>query len=136
MKYIFPFIRIRYFILLAINTHIDCANNTKCSVKYIFKATKQGALKVSLHHFLLMTPEQLKQNPSIVHPNQKHDTDEGQFKIPKMKRNSSHLQNYQKNILHLTYLLKLQKSQSLQKHLKFLLYSTKQHIKKIADDTE
>ena len=31
---------IRYFMLLAINTHIDCANNSKCSVRYIFKATK------------------------------------------------------------------------------------------------
>ena len=43
-----PFIRIIYFILFAINTHIDCLNNSKCSVRYIFKATKQGALKVSL----------------------------------------------------------------------------------------
>ena len=47
IKYIFPFIRIRYFILFAINTHIDCLSNSKCSVMYIFKATKQGALKVS-----------------------------------------------------------------------------------------
>ena len=54
--YIFPFIRIRYFILFAINTHIDCLNNSKCSVRYIFKATKQGALKVTLHHFLLLLP--------------------------------------------------------------------------------
>ena len=52
--YIFPFIRIRYFILFAINTHIDCLTNSKCSVRYIFKATKQGALKVTLHHFLLL----------------------------------------------------------------------------------
>ena len=50
----FPFIRIRYFVLLAINTYIDCANNSKCSVRYIFKATKQGALKVTLHRFLLL----------------------------------------------------------------------------------
>ena len=42
------------------NTHIDCLNNSKCSVRYIFKATKQGALKVTLHHFLL--------------PNMKHDS--------------------------------------------------------------
>ena len=38
---------------IAINTHIKCANNIKCSVRYIFKATKQEALKVTLHHFLL-----------------------------------------------------------------------------------
>ena len=31
--------KIRYFILFAINTHIDCLNNSKCSVRYIFKAT-------------------------------------------------------------------------------------------------
>ena len=29
IKYIFLLIEIRYFILLAINTHIDCANNSK-----------------------------------------------------------------------------------------------------------
>ena len=28
-----------------------------CSVRYIFKATKQGALKVTLHHFLLENRE-------------------------------------------------------------------------------
>ena len=52
IKNIFPFIRIRYFIPIAINTHIDCLNNSKCSVRYIFKATKQRASKVTLHHFL------------------------------------------------------------------------------------
>ena len=51
IKYIFPYERIRYFILLAINTHIDCANNSKCSERYIFKATKQGALKMPLSIF-------------------------------------------------------------------------------------
>ena len=44
--YIFPCIRIRYIKPIAINTHIDCLNNSK--------ATKQGALKVTLHHFLLL----------------------------------------------------------------------------------
>ena len=28
---------------MAINTHIDCLKNSKCSVRCIFKATKQGA---------------------------------------------------------------------------------------------
>ena len=51
--YIFPCKRIRYIKPIAINTHIDCLNNSKCSVRYIFEATKQGALKVTLHHFLL-----------------------------------------------------------------------------------
>ena len=53
--YIFPCKRIRYIKPIAINTHIDCLNNSKCSVRYIFKATKQGALKVTLYHFLLST---------------------------------------------------------------------------------
>ena len=44
--------RIRYIKPISINTHIDCLNISKCSVWYIFKATKQGALKVTLHHFL------------------------------------------------------------------------------------
>ena len=53
IKYIFPFIRIRYFILFPINTHIDCLNNSKSSVTYIFKATKQGAFESVFVHFLL-----------------------------------------------------------------------------------
>ena len=32
-------------LFFAINVHIDCLNNSKCSVMYIFKATKQGALE-------------------------------------------------------------------------------------------
>ena len=54
--YIFPCKRIRYIKLIAINTHIDCLNNSKCSLRYIFKATKKGALKVTLHHFPLIDP--------------------------------------------------------------------------------
>ena len=46
IEYNFPLLRIRYFISIAIKTHIDCLNNDKCSVRCIFKATKQGALKV------------------------------------------------------------------------------------------
>ena len=53
--YIFPCKRIRYIKLIATSTHIDCLNNSKCSVRYIFKVTKQGALKVTLHHFLFNT---------------------------------------------------------------------------------
>ena len=60
--YIFPCKRIRYIKPIAINTHIDCLNNSKCSVRYIFKATKQGASKVTLHHFLL------EGNPKDKHP--------------------------------------------------------------------
>ena len=52
--YIFPCKRTRYIKPIAINTHIDYLNNSKCSVRYIFKATKQGALKVTLHHSLLL----------------------------------------------------------------------------------
>ena len=51
--YIFPCKRIRYIKPIAINTHIYCLYNSKCGVRYIFKATKQGALKVTLHHFLV-----------------------------------------------------------------------------------
>ena len=49
----FPFNRIRYLKPIVINTHIDCANNSKCSVRYILKATKQGAFKSVFVHFLL-----------------------------------------------------------------------------------
>ena len=43
--YIFPFIRIRYIKTITINTHIDCFNNSKCSVRDILLATKQGAFE-------------------------------------------------------------------------------------------
>ena len=49
-KYIFLLIEIRYFILLAINTHIECANNSK-SVYGAFSKQQQGALKVHLSSF-------------------------------------------------------------------------------------
>ena len=42
---------IRYFILLAINTHIDCSNNSKCSVRCIFKATARSLESVTLSNF-------------------------------------------------------------------------------------
>ena len=41
----------------SIKPHTDCfncQNNSKCSVRYIFKATKQGAFESVLVHFLLM----------------------------------------------------------------------------------
>ena len=41
----FPFIRIRYIKTITINTHIDCLNNSKCSVRDILLATKQGAFE-------------------------------------------------------------------------------------------
>ena len=43
--YIFPFTRTRYIKTITINTHIDCANNSKCSVGDILLATKQGAFE-------------------------------------------------------------------------------------------
>ena len=43
--YVFPFIRIRYIKTITINTHIDCLNNSKCSVRDILLATKQGAFE-------------------------------------------------------------------------------------------
>ena len=51
IEYIFPFTRIRYFILLAINTHIDCSNNSKCCVWCILKATARSLESVSLSIF-------------------------------------------------------------------------------------
>ena len=45
--------KIRYFIPFAINTHIDCANSSKCSVRYILKATARSLESVLLEHFLL-----------------------------------------------------------------------------------
>ena len=49
----FPSIRTRYLKPIAINTHIDCANNSKCSVRDILRATKQGAFESVFVHFLL-----------------------------------------------------------------------------------
>ena len=43
--YVFPFFRIRYIKTITINTHIDCANNSKCSVRDILLATNQGAFE-------------------------------------------------------------------------------------------
>ena len=54
--FIFHCKRIRYIKQIAINTHIDCLNNSKCSLRYIFIATKKGALKVTLDHFPLIDP--------------------------------------------------------------------------------
>ena len=50
IKYIFLLIEIRYFIVLAINTHIDCANNCQ-AVFGAFSKQQQGALKVCLSAF-------------------------------------------------------------------------------------
>ena len=38
---------------IAINTHIDCANNNKCSVRYILKATARSLESVLLKQFVL-----------------------------------------------------------------------------------
>ena len=39
------FIRIRYIKTITINTHIDCLNNIKCSIRDILLATNQGAFE-------------------------------------------------------------------------------------------
>ena len=54
--YIFPFIRIRYIKTIAINTHIDCLNNSKCSVRDILLATKQGAFESVFGIFSVIAP--------------------------------------------------------------------------------
>ena len=38
---------------IGINTHNDCANNSKCSVKDILRASKQGAFESVLVHFMI-----------------------------------------------------------------------------------
>ena len=48
IEYISPFIRTRYSIPIAINNHIDCSNNSKCSVRCIFKATGRSLESVTL----------------------------------------------------------------------------------------
>ena len=52
-EYSFPCKRIRYLKPIAINTNIDCPNNSKCSVRYILKATARSLESVLLEHFLL-----------------------------------------------------------------------------------
>ena len=44
---------------------------------WIFQTNKKF-MKYVIFTLLKMTPEQLNQNPITVHPNQKHDTDEGE----------------------------------------------------------
>ena len=51
IKYISLFIEIRYFVPITINTHIDCSNNSKCSVRCIFKATSRSLESVTLSIF-------------------------------------------------------------------------------------
>ena len=51
IEYISPFIRTRYSIPIAINTHIDCSNNSKCSVRCIFKAAGRSLESVTLSIF-------------------------------------------------------------------------------------
>ena len=41
----------RYFIPITINTHIDCANNSMCSVRCMFKATARSLESVTLSIF-------------------------------------------------------------------------------------
>ena len=53
--YIFPFIRIRYIKTITINTHIDCLKNSKCSVRDILLATKQGAFERVFGTFSVIT---------------------------------------------------------------------------------
>ena len=48
IKYIFLQKEIRYFILFGINTHIDCANNSKFSERCILKATARSLESVFL----------------------------------------------------------------------------------------
>ena len=38
---------------LSKSVSVDLPSIERCSIRYIFKATKQGALKVTLHNFLL-----------------------------------------------------------------------------------
>ena len=40
---------------ITINTHIACSNNSKCSVRYILKATTRSLESVLLVHFLLQS---------------------------------------------------------------------------------
>ena len=58
----FPFTRIRYIKTITINTHIDCASNSKCSVGDILLATKQGAFESVFGTFSVIS---LAMDPSL-----------------------------------------------------------------------
>ena len=45
------FLKIRYIKPIAIDTHIDCGNNSKCSVRCILKATARSLESVTLSIF-------------------------------------------------------------------------------------
>ena len=49
----FPFTRIRYIKTFTINTHIDCSNNSKCSVRHSLGNQTRSLWKCLLQHFLL-----------------------------------------------------------------------------------
>ena len=70
-------------------------------------------IKYVIHNKPSMTPKQLKKKAIKqiikIKPHEKLDIDEGES--IEMKRSVPHLQNCQKKILHLTHLLKLEKSQ-------------------------
>ena len=75
--YNFSFTRIRYFIPIAIITHIDCLNNSKHSVRYIFKATPSSLESVTLSIFCyraqLMVPDaSCGESLTIVSHTQRH----------------------------------------------------------------
>ena len=86
------------------------------------KQTNRKFIKYVIHHRHPMTPEQLKQIPfeesfKIQHENL--DTEEGSQM--NRKRNPLHPQKSQNKILNLTHLLKMNKRQILQKHIKFIM---------------
>ena len=49
----FPCKRIRYLKTISINTHIDCSNNSKCSVRHSLGNQTRSLWKCLLQHFLL-----------------------------------------------------------------------------------
>ena len=51
--YIFPCRRIRYIKTFTINTHIDCSNNSKCSVRHSLGNQTRSLWKCLLQHILL-----------------------------------------------------------------------------------
>ena len=52
-QYIFPCRRIRYLKPITINTHIDCSNNSKCTVRHSLGNQTRSLWKCLLQHFLL-----------------------------------------------------------------------------------
>ena len=91
--------------------------------------TNKHFMKYVIFTLQEMPPEQLKQNPITVHPNQKLDTDEGKSTKDEEPFTTTHELSEDNSTSDIP--TEITEESKLQKHLKFIMYSTKQYIMKM-----